>query len=726
MEIPPCIPEGEIRMNLYIDTCVLPRSQLQTGRIYRERYSSLGFELLMMFDLPDFEENLKQNLDLFKEGPLIFHEPVWGVEHSAPKGSKAWEDGMYHLRLTQKYAEILQPAAMVVHLNNCPVRPGKKDEMLRNALQNIEEMQEMFPAVTFLYENTGTKADGTILLNQAEFTDLCRGRNFPVLIDVGHANANGWDIRKLVRDLQDQIRGFHLHNNDGVHDFHNRLQDGTIDYSKLIPYLDEMVPDAYRVIEYTRPVNHGEPLLEDIGTLIDYSRKTESTEAAPAEKQDPEPSALGLAQMQYILSNMDDAVCLTAANGELIYANPAAEKLFGIRADRHIKIWNAIPYEASNDGLIQLFIDSVMEKKQSIRSMVDYVNNQGKTYRLLVTLTCEAGENGNILFVITNLTELQKVQSAFERYTSPEIAGYVLGNPEGDKQGGQERDVSILMSDLRGFTAMSTRLSCTDLITELNHYFEAMAAVIRRFDGTIIEFLGDGIFVVFGAPQDMRNHASAAVTCAVEMQNALEEVNAWNREKGYPELQMGIGISTGKCVVGNIGSDRKMKYGCMGETVNLAGRLESFCIGGEIHILETTQRRIAEELTIIGENSFMPKGGRAELKYYNITGIGKHRIWKESGEEMEWKELPGQEVTFFLLAGKTVDPIPNSGRLTKVTADEKYAVLETGTALNLLQDLMIRIRDRDAYAKVTDRCGDGYMIGFTMKQESLSGEENRK
>ena len=82
----------------------------------------------------------------------------------------------------------------------------------------------------------------------------------------------------------------------------------------------------------------------------------------------------------------------------------------------------------------------------------------------------------------------------------------------------------------------------------------------------------------------------------------------------------------------------------------------------------------------------------------------------------------GTGVTFFLLAGKTVDPIPNSGRLTKVTADEKYAVLETGTALNLLQDLMIRIRDRDAYAKVTDCCGDGYMIGFTMKQGNLSGE----
>lgn len=710
-------------MNLYIDTCVLPRSQLQTAGIYRERYSTLGMELLMMFDLPDFEENLTQNLDLFRAGPLVFHEPVWGVEHSAPKGSKAWEDGMYHIRLTQKFAEILHPQYMIVHLNNCQVKPGKKEEMLRTALQNLEEMQEMFPGVTFLYENTGTKADGNILLNQSEFTDLCRGRGFPVLIDIGHANANGWDIRKLIRDLQGQIRGFHLHNNDGVHDFHNRIEDGTIDYASIVPYLDEMVPDAFRVIEYTRPACHGGPLLEDIEKVISYSAKPKYDEkaATAGAMTDPTPAALGIMRMQYILANMDDAVCLTASNGELIYANAAAERLFSIRADQHIKIWNAIPYEAANDALIQLFIDSVMEKKQSIRSQVDYVNNKGKAFRLHVTLTCESGENGNILFVITNLTELLKVQSAFERYTSPEIAGYVLGDPEGGKQGGQERDVSILMSDLRGFTAMSTRLSSTDLITELNHYFEAMSAVIRRYNGTVIEFLGDGIFVVFGAPEDVPDHATAAVSCAVEMQNALEEVNAWNREQGYPELQMGIGISTGKCVVGNIGSNQKMKYGCMGETVNLAGRLESFCIGGEIHILETTRQRISEELTIIGENSFMPKGGRAELKSYNITGIGKRHMKLESEDEREWLNLPGEETTFFLLSGKAVDPIPHTGRLTKVTADEKHAILETDAELKSLQDLMIRIGEKDAYAKVAGPEENGYMIGFTMKQGSLTG-----
>ena len=95
----------------------------------------------------------------------------------------------------------------------------------------------------------------------------------------------------------------------------------------------------------------------------------------------------------------------------------------------------------------------------------------------------------------------------------------------------------------------------------LNRYFEAMVACIQKYHGTVIEFLGDGIFTVFGAPKDLEDHASCAVNCAVEMQKAMPAVNEWNKANGYPELQMGIGINTGDVVVGNIGSEKKMKYG---------------------------------------------------------------------------------------------------------------------------------------------------------------------
>lgn len=213
-------------MKIFIDTCVLPRAKLETATIYMEKYGKdLGFELLPMFDLKDFEDNLKENISLFEETSTVFHEPVWGVEHSAPKGSDAYEEGMYHINLTKKYADILKPKDMVYHLNNCVVPQDMKEQMLKTSLENLDEMREIFSNVRILVENTGTDIDGNKLLDQNEFTNLCRDKNFDVLIDVGHANANSWDIKKLIEDLKDQIKGFHLHNNDGIHDLHNRLND---------------------------------------------------------------------------------------------------------------------------------------------------------------------------------------------------------------------------------------------------------------------------------------------------------------------------------------------------------------------------------------------------------------------------------------------------------------------------------------------------------------------
>ena len=243
----------------------MPRCRLETAELYRKRFGpELGFELLMMFDLPDWEEDLKRNLSFFSRGPLIFHEPVWGVEHSAPRGSNDWEQGMFHIRKTREYAQILRPSDMVFHLNNCVIPDGKRDVLLNTSLENLKEMRDLFPDVRLLVENTGIASEQTCLLNQDEFTDLCKDRYWDVLIDVGHANANHWDLFGLVHDLREQIRGFHLHNNNGASDQHNRIQNGTIDFDRLLPYLKAETPGAFWVVEYTRPEYHGDPLTEDI------------------------------------------------------------------------------------------------------------------------------------------------------------------------------------------------------------------------------------------------------------------------------------------------------------------------------------------------------------------------------------------------------------------------------------------------------------------------------
>ena len=426
-------------------------------------------------------------------------------------------------------------------------------------------------------------------------------------------------------------------------------------------------------------------------------------------------------QLKYIFMNMDDAVCATKINGELIYANPAARELFGLSGEETSKLWKAIPLVEENDALIQLFIDGIMKKKKSFRSLVDYVNRDGKRFHLHVSLTCESEDSGMFLIVVSDLTRMVKVRSAFARYTSKDIAEYVLTSPDGEKQGGTDREVSILMSDLRGFTMLSTRLSSSDLITMLNHYFECMSNVIDRYGGTVIEFLGDGIFVVFGAPKEMSAHASAAVSCAVGMQNAMAEVNAWNREHGFPELEMGIGIHSGTTVVGNIGSEKRMKYGCMGEAVNLAGRLEQYTVGGQVFVSEATAGRIPEPLHVADEKSFMPKGARKELKFYDVTGIGGEQILARSSGPEAWTPLPAEtEIPFFVLDGKTVETNRMAGRITRISTDEKYGTLATGSTLQPLQNLMFRVGPADIYAKVLGREEKEYRLCFTAKPDRLT------
>ena len=246
-------------MKIYINTCVLPRCHIETAKIYREAFGDkVCFEILPMFDLPEFEANLADNLNFLRE---------FCVEHSAPKGSPEYEQTMKHIMLTKKFADILHPVHIVYHINNCKVTPETKDSMLKTSLENLEEIREIFSGVQIVIENVGTNVKGDRLLGQEEFTNLCREKNFDVLIDVGHANANSWDIRRLIHDLRTQIRAYHLHNNDGVHDLHNRLNDGTINFAELMPYIRSETPDARLIIEYTRPEYHGQPLMEDIETL---------------------------------------------------------------------------------------------------------------------------------------------------------------------------------------------------------------------------------------------------------------------------------------------------------------------------------------------------------------------------------------------------------------------------------------------------------------------------
>lgn len=260
---------------VYVNTCVYGARKFPLIRDYIDLFGEdIGFEILAMFDLPEFEPVLKEQLPILKKQRISFHGPVFCAEHSAKKGTDAYEETMYHVRKTREYAEILRSTHFTMHLNNCKVEPGKKEEMLRNALENYLELREMFAPIgcSIYVENTGTKIQGNMLLDEDEFISVCKREGFEVLIDVGHANANDWDVPRVIRELSGQIRAYHLHNNDGVHDEHRRIHDGTLDITGVLDVIRKETPDAELVIEYVRQEQEGEGLKEDIREMIGFCK----------------------------------------------------------------------------------------------------------------------------------------------------------------------------------------------------------------------------------------------------------------------------------------------------------------------------------------------------------------------------------------------------------------------------------------------------------------------
>jgi class 3 adenylate cyclase len=261
------------------------------------------------------------------------------------------------------------------------------------------------------------------------------------------------------------------------------------------------------------------------------------------------------------------------------------------------------------------------------------------------------------------------VRHAFGRYVSEEVAESLLRAPEALDLGGEEREASILLSDLRGFTAMAARLHPHEVIEVLNLYLEAMVDVIGRYQGTIDEIVGDGILVIFGAPVACQDHAEKAVACGLAMQLAMTEVNRRLVAKGGAELEMGIGVHTGRVVVGNIGSLRRTKYAAVGANVNLVGRIQSFTTGGQLLISEDTHRNIKSPLRIDGQYVVEPNGVARSVLLYEIGGIGQPFGLALPSTVVPLRPLAMPlPVQFTVLEEKFVGRTVHPGQLTAVSA----------------------------------------------------------
>ncbi|MEM1043073.1 MAG: adenylate/guanylate cyclase domain-containing protein [Bacteroidota bacterium] len=313
------------------------------------------------------------------------------------------------------------------------------------------------------------------------------------------------------------------------------------------------------------------------------------------------------------------------------------------------------------------------------------------------------------------------------RYLSDEIAETLLAGPEATQLGGERRRVSIMMADLRGFSTMAERLAPEQVLDVLNIHLGAMADVIGTYGGTIDEYLGDGLLVLFGAPVEREDHARRAVACAVAMQQAMTDVNEQVRAMGHRPLQMGIGINTGDVVVGNIGSEKRMKYGVVGSPVNVAGRIESATVGGQVLVSAATKAEAGADVRIRRTMELAAKGFSAPIPLFDVAGVGGHVDLQLPTETRALQPLPRPlPVRFHILDGKQLGDEAVDADLTALSP--AAGRLRTDYPLDPFTDLKLHVPIRDAtdepvgnaYAKVLERGDDGWTIHFTSVPEAVA------
>ncbi len=283
-----------------------------------------------------------------------------------------------------------------------------------------------------------------------------------------------------------------------------------------------------------------------------------------------------------------------------------------------------------------------------------------------------------------------EIRIIFSRYFSNDVVATLLENSNRLQLGGQRQTVTILISDLRGFSMISQGLEPEKVVTLLNIYLAKMIDVVNQYQGTINDVLGDGILVFFGALITQDNDSQRAIACAIAMQLAMSEVNQKLQQLKLPSIQMGIGINTGEVVVGNIGSQHYTKWTVIGSQINLASRIESQTVGGQIYISENTLNQAGAIVKINGTKQVKPKGFSQPIDIYQVQGItGNYNLYLPQVEEILVTLTEAIPVLCAIIQGKEVSQEKFTGYLIKLS--ENSAEIEADFLIEVSTDLQIKL-----------------------------------
>ncbi len=228
--------------------------------------------------------------------------------------------------------------------------------------------------------------------------------------------------------------------------------------------------------------------------------------------------------------------------------------------------------------------------------------------------------------LMTSLQQKVEEQEAtlrlFIRYVPEQVVKKTLENSQEAIFQGEVRDVAVLFCDIRGFTPMSEELSPKEVVSFLNDYYTIMSEIVKQYNGTVNQFVGDEIFAAFGAPEMSTDNESNAVFCAIKMMENLSKLNDTYKEKFKREIQMGIGINYGEVVAGNVGSADRIRYSLTGDTVNTGKRIESITKDhpNSILISDSIYERTKDVVNAKAWEPLQVKGKREKIQVYEVIG----------------------------------------------------------------------------------------------------------
>ena len=345
---------------------------------------------------------------------------------------------------------------------------------------------------------------------------------------------------------------------------------------------------------------------------------------------------------------MSEGILTISMKGSIISANDAALSILSLPPDIKGKNFSALFFdeEGKSDDFIQSFLDAIYENTVINNSTISYERNGTKRQLFISTFFLKDGdEKIGVSAVFSDITEMSEmrdslkamerirelnekleqrnafIKKTFGRYLSEDIVETILDTKDGLSIGGKRKAVTVMFNDIRGFTALSEKMDPEDLIAMLNLYLSAMTDIIQKNHGTILEFIGDAILAVFGAPIESDTKEYDAVKCAIEMQQEIPKLNESYEKQNFPKIAMGIGIHTGDVILGNIGSLKKMEYDVIGKNVNLASRIETYTIGGQIFISNETKEHVKGKLQIGKILDIIPKGTAQEITIFEVLSL---------------------------------------------------------------------------------------------------------